>query len=61
MKEEKLIIQSNKYNGESKVISMRLPEDMLCDIDKVMDVTGKSRNEILILCMEYALNNLQIK
>jgi len=61
MEENKLIIQPRKYNGESTVTSVRLPKDMLTDIDKVAAGTGRTKNEIIILCMEYALENMRIK
>jgi len=56
-----LIIQTNKYNGESKVISVRIPDDMLSDIDNVVSLTGKSRNEVIMICLEYALKNMQVE
>lgn len=60
MSEKKLILHPHKYSGESAVISMRLPKSMLTDIDKIASDTGRTRNEILFLCMEFALENIQI-
>ena len=61
MTEKKLRIQPHRYGGESSVISMRLPKDMLADIDRVAADTGRTRNEILVLSMEYALENMEIE
>ncbi len=61
MSEKKLIIQPHRYGGESTVISLRLPKDMLADIDRVAESTGRTRNEILVLSMEYALENMEIE
>lgn len=61
MSEKKLVIQPHKYNGETSVISMRIPKDMLADIDSVAVATGRTRNEILQLSLEFALENLQIQ
>ena len=58
LSEKKLIIQPHRYGGESSVISLRLPKDMLADIDRVAEST---RNEILVLSMEYALENMEIE
>jgi len=57
---EKPILQiaQKKYTGESSVISMRLPKDMLSDIDEVARVSGRTRNEVLMMGMEFALNHL---
>ena len=61
LSEKKLRIQPHKYGGESAVISLRLPKDMLADIDRVAADTGRTRNEILVLSMEYALENTEIE
>ena len=61
MPKEKLIIKPHKYGGETSVISLRLPKEMLKVIDEIATTTGRTRNEILVLSMEYALENLEIK
>ena len=60
MNEKKLRISPKKYTGESTIISMRLPKDMLRDIDAVAAETGRTRNELLSMCMEFALENMEI-
>ena len=60
MPEKKLRIQPHRYGGETSVISLRLPKDMLAVIDHVASETGRTRNEILVLSMEYALENMEI-
>lgn len=60
MDEKKLVIHSQKYISESKVISMRLPVDMLVEIDRIAKETRRTRNEILQLCLEFALDNMVI-
>lgn len=61
MSEKKLIIQPQKYGGETSVISMRIPKDMLVAIDKVASETGRTRNEILMLSIEFALEHMEIE
>jgi predicted DNA-binding protein len=39
---------------------MRMPKDMLADIDRVVVETGRNRNEILMLSIEFALENMEI-
>ena len=60
MSEKKLIIRPHKYGGETSVISLRLPKEMLSVIDQVASNTGRTRNEILVMSMEYALENMEI-
>lgn len=61
MSDRKLRIQPHRYGGESTVISVRLPKDMLSVIDRVAADTGRTRNEILVLSMEFALENMEIE
>lgn len=51
-------IPPKKYTGESAVVTMRLPKDMLKEIDALANSTGRSRNEVMSLCMEFALSHL---
>lgn len=57
---KKLSISSKKYKGETSVISARIPDQMIADIDKICDKTGRNRNEIISLCLEFAINNIEI-
>ena len=61
MTEKKLVIRPHKYNGVTSVTSMRLPKDMLAAVDAVAAETGKTRNEKLLLSIEFALDNMQIE
>ena len=60
MSEKKLIIRPHKYRGETAVISLRLPKEMLSVIDQAASDTGRTRNEILVMLTEYALENMEI-
>ena len=56
----KLIITPKSYTGESSVISARLPKDMIADLDKAAKMTGRTRNEIIQMSLEFALKNMEI-
>ena len=60
MNNKKLIISSRKYKGETSVVSARLPIEMIKAIDHVAKQTGRNRNEIIALCLEFAIDNLTI-
>lgn len=47
--------------GKSKVISARLPNTVVDKLDEVARQTGRSRNQIMLLCIEHALENLKIE
>ena len=58
--ENVLRIEAKKYVEESVVISSRIPKDMLQDIDFVAKESGRTRNEIITLFLDYALKNTEI-
>jgi len=57
----RLQILKKRYSGETSIISMRLPKDMLHDIDEVAEQTGRTRNEILMLSLEFALDHMEVE
>ena len=59
MAKEKLIIEEKKYRGTTAVVSARLPDQMIRELDKVAKKTGHNRNEIIAICLEYAMENLE--
>ena len=60
MTDKKLVIPPRKYKGETSVVSARLPVEMVKALDKIAEDTGRTRNEIITLCLEYAIDNLTI-
>ena len=61
MTEPRLQIKPKKYNGESSVVSMRMPKDMLREIDEIAERTGRTRNEFLLMSLEFALDHLEVQ
>ena len=57
----KLVIPSKKYRGDSAVISSRLTNELIKKIDEIAGQTGRTRNEIIQLCLEFAIENIEIK
>lgn len=60
MNKPTLRISPKKYGGETTIVSMRMAKDLLKDIDSVAAATGRNRNEILNLSLEFALNHMEI-
>ena len=59
---KKLIIRPRRAAlGKTAVFSVRLSEDMLKRLDAITDRTGHSRNELIQMCVEFGLDNLEIK
>ena len=61
MGESKFQITPKKYIGESSVVSLRMPKDMLRDIDVIAAKTGRTRNEFMLMSLEFALDHLEIE
>ena len=60
--DKKLIIRPRRAAlGKTAVVSVRLSEDMITRLDAITMETGHSRNELIQLCVEFGLDNLEIK
>ena len=60
MEEPTLRIEPKKYTGESTVVSMRMPRDMVQEIDGIAAATGYTRTELMMLCLEFSLQHMEI-
>lgn len=61
MSEKKLKISTKKYIGETAVVSARLPNDLIRKIDEICEMTGRTRNEIIQICLEFSVDNIEIE
>ena len=43
------------------VVSSRLTNELVEELDKISEQTGRTRNEIIQMCLEFAVDNLEIK
>ena len=59
--EKKLTIEQKKYKGETSVVSTRLPIEIIKEIDRIAQETNRTRNEVIILCLDFSLENIEIK
>ena len=58
---KKLVIKPNKYGSKSSVVSARIPDEMLNELELLSAKTGRSRNELLVTMIEFALENIIIE
>lgn len=58
---KKLVIKRNKYGSKSSVVSARIPDEMLMQLEDLSAKTGKSRNELLVTMIEFALDNTEVE
>ncbi len=56
---KKLFIPSKRYKGDTSVVSARLPNELIKDLDRIAEDTGRNRNEIIMVCLEFAIDNLE--
>ena len=61
MSDKTLKITTKKYQGDSSVVSVRLPNELIESLDKISKITGRTRNDIMQRCLEFAIENLEIE
>ena len=59
--DKKLIITSKRYRGETMVVSSRLTNELVEELDKIAEKPGRTRIVIIQMCLEFAVDNLEIK
>ena len=60
MSDKTLKITTKKYQGDSSVVSVRLPNELIESLDRISKITGRTRNDIIQRCLEFAIENLEI-
>jgi predicted DNA-binding protein len=60
---EKLIIKKKSLKGEDgyKTFSIRIKEETVAELDRLAVETNRSRNELVNLLLDYALDNSEVK
>ena len=53
---DKFIVRTKKTYGENTVVSCRMP----VELDKIGGKTGRTRNELILKCVKFALDKLEI-
>lgn len=60
---EKLIINKKSLRGEDgfKTFSIRIKESTVQRLDELSTVTDRSRNELIGILLDYAIENCEVK
>ena len=60
---EKLIINKKSLKGEDgyKTFSIRIKDETVANLDKLADETNRSRNELINILLDYAIENSEVK
>ena len=60
---EKLIINKKSLKGEDgyKTFSIRIKEETVVKLDKLADETNRSRNELINILLDFAIENSEVK
>lgn len=61
--EDKLIINKKNLKGEDgyKTFSVRIKEDTVLKLNKLSEETNRSRNELINILLDYAIDNSKVK
>ena len=60
MKNEPLVIKKRGEDG-SKIITVRIREDTLTELDRLAAETNYSRNELINLILSHGVKNIEIQ
>lgn len=60
MNQEPLVIHRRGEDG-NKIITVRIKEDILAQLDKIASESNHSRNELINIILRYGIENLEIK
>ena len=57
------MIQKKPLKGEDgyKTFSIRIKDDTVANLDKLSAETNRSRNELINILLDYAMNNCEVK
>ncbi len=60
---EKLIIKKKTLKGEDgyKTFSIRIKEETVLRLDELSEKTNRSRNELINILIDYAIDNCEVK
>lgn len=55
---DQLVIKAKKVKGDDgyKVFSIRVKEELIASVDELAEKTGRSRNELISIFIEYGLD-----
>lgn len=60
MKSEPLKIKKRGEDG-TKIITVRIKEETLCELDRIASESNHSRNELINLILAYGVKNIEIE
>lgn len=60
--ENKFVVYPRKPAfGKTTVVSARLPDEMIARLDEIARKTGRTRNELIQMSIDFALKNIEIQ
>lgn len=61
--EDKLIINKKNLKGEDgyKTFSVRIKEETVVKLNKLSEETNRSRNELINILLDYAIDNSKVR
>lgn len=60
---EKLVISKKSLRGDDgyKTFSVRIKEETVCNLDNLVKKTNRSRNELINILIDYAIENCEVE
>lgn len=57
---DRFVVRPKRNYGDNVVVSCRMPKELVKQLDEIGNRTGRTRNELILRCVEYALDKLEI-
>ena len=57
---DRFVVRTKKNYGTHSVVSCRMPDELIRKLDEISGKTGRTRNELIMRCVEYALDKIEI-
>ena len=55
-----MVVSPKRYTEETQVFSVRMPKDMIRELDSLAQRTGRTRNELIMMSLEFSLEHMEI-
>ena len=59
--ETKDLVLRKKDDNEFRIFSLRIRDSMVQELDEIASRTSRSRNEVIVLLLEYALEHCRVE
>jgi len=57
---DRFVVRPKRNYGDNLVVSCRMPKELVKQLDEIGNRTGRTRNDLILKCVEFALDKVEI-